>query len=94
MGPILPPLRLCLSARGTGCEQNATSAPIWCQRCSDGARPFVARTQHQYGRMLLARDGPGDREKALGLLTQALGTAKELGMERLAGRAETLPNRL
>jgi hypothetical protein len=44
--------------------------------------------------MLLARDGPGDREKALGLLTQALGTAKELGMERLAGRAETLPNRL
>jgi tetratricopeptide (TPR) repeat protein len=59
-----------------------------------GARPFVARTQHQYGRMLLARDGPGDRDKALVLLTQALGTAKELGMERLAGRAEALLGRL
>ena len=59
-----------------------------------GARPFVARTQHQYGRMLLARDGPGDREKALGLLTQALGTAQELGMERLAGRAEALLGQL
>jgi len=55
-----------------------------------GARPFVARTQHRYGRMLLARDGPGDRDKALVLLTQALGTAKELGMERLAGRAQAL----
>ena len=59
-----------------------------------GARPFVARTQHQYGRMLLTRDGPGDRDKALVLLTQALGTAKELGMERLAGRAEALLGRL
>jgi tetratricopeptide (TPR) repeat protein len=59
-----------------------------------GARPFVARTQDQYARMLLARDGPGDRDKALGLLTQALGTARELGMERLAGRAETLLGRL
>jgi tetratricopeptide (TPR) repeat protein len=59
-----------------------------------GARPFVARTQHQYARMLLARDGPGDREKALILLTQALDTAKELGMERLAGRAEALMGQL
>jgi class 3 adenylate cyclase/tetratricopeptide (TPR) repeat protein len=55
-----------------------------------GAWPFVARTEHQYAHMLLARDGPGDREKALGLLTLALGAAKELGMERLAGRAEAL----
>jgi tetratricopeptide (TPR) repeat protein len=59
-----------------------------------GARPFVARTQHQYGAMLLARDGPGDREKALTLLTQALDIAKELGMERLVGRAEALLGQL
>jgi tetratricopeptide (TPR) repeat protein len=59
-----------------------------------GARPFVARTQHQYARMLLARDGPGDREKALTLLTQALDTAKELGMERLVGRAKALLDQL
>ena len=59
-----------------------------------GARPFVARTQHQYARMLLARDGRGDREKALTLLTQALDIAKELGMERLVGRAEALLGQL
>jgi hypothetical protein len=44
--------------------------------------------------MLLARDGPGDREKALTLLTQALDIAKELGMERLVGRAEALLGQL
>ncbi len=37
-----------------------------------------------------ARDGPGDREKALTLLTQALDITKELGMERLVGRTEAL----
>jgi hypothetical protein len=33
-----------------------------------GARPWLARTQYEYGRMLLARDAPGDRELALDLL--------------------------
>jgi tetratricopeptide (TPR) repeat protein len=61
---------------------------------SMGARPFVARTRHQYARMLLARGDPGDRGKALTLLTQALDIAKELGMERLVGRAEALLGQL
>jgi class 3 adenylate cyclase len=40
--------------------------------------------------MLLARDEPGDRERALELLGQALSTAQELGMKRLIETALTL----
>ncbi|MGH7899136.1 MAG: adenylate/guanylate cyclase domain-containing protein, partial [Candidatus Binatia bacterium] len=52
-----------------------------------GAKPFVAHVQHEYARTLLARGGPGDREKALGLLNLALETARELGMTKLVERA-------
>jgi class 3 adenylate cyclase len=63
-----------------------------------GARPWVAQTQHDYAKMLLARDGPGDpstgsgqdRERALELLTQALDTAQELGMKALVERTLAL----
>ncbi|KKK82898.1 hypothetical protein LCGC14_2798790, partial [marine sediment metagenome] len=55
-----------------------------------GARPWVAQTQHDYASMLLARDEPGDREKALELLTQALDAAQELGMKTLVERALAL----
>ena len=43
-----------------------------------GARPFVAHTQYGYAQTLLTRDPPGDRQKALRLLTEALDTAQEL----------------
>jgi hypothetical protein len=49
-----------------------------------GARPWVARTQVDLGR-LLASDGDGDR--AVALFQQALATAEELGMEAVARRA-------
>jgi class 3 adenylate cyclase len=55
-----------------------------------GARPWLARTQHDYAKMLLARDEPGDREKALELLTEALDTAHELGMKALVEKALAL----
>lgn len=55
-----------------------------------GARPWVAHTEHDSAAMLLARGQPGDREKALGLLNRALGTAQELGMTRLVDRALAL----
>jgi tetratricopeptide (TPR) repeat protein len=45
-----------------------------------GARPWLARTQDDYARMLLARDGPGDRQRATELLTAARDTCAELGM--------------
>ncbi len=45
-----------------------------------GGRPFLARTQHEYARMLLARGRAADRGRAAKLLDQALACAEELGL--------------
>jgi tetratricopeptide (TPR) repeat protein len=55
-----------------------------------GARPWVARTQHDYARMLLRRDRVGDRERAAELLTRALETCRELGMPALNRKVTAL----
>jgi hypothetical protein len=39
--------------------------------------------RHDYARMLLDRGEPGDREKALEVLGQALEAAQEMGMTAL-----------
>jgi class 3 adenylate cyclase len=52
-----------------------------------GSPPFTARVQCDYARMLLARDAPGDRERALQLTAESLATARELGMKLVAERA-------
>ncbi len=55
-----------------------------------GARPWLAQTQHDYAEMLVRRSVKGDREKALGLLKQALDTAQEMGMKALVEKALAL----
>ena len=55
-----------------------------------GARPWLAHTQYQYAAMLLARKGPGDRERGLALLEGAAAIARELGMQALAERVAAL----
>jgi predicted ATPase/DNA-binding SARP family transcriptional activator len=45
-----------------------------------GARPWLAYTQEDYGRLLRTRDRPGDRAHAQKLLNDALATYRELGM--------------
>jgi hypothetical protein len=40
--------------------------------------------------MLLTRDGPGDRERARGLLDRALATYHQLGMKRYRASGEVL----
>jgi class 3 adenylate cyclase/tetratricopeptide (TPR) repeat protein len=55
-----------------------------------GARPWVARTQLNYAQMLLARGGPGDQEKARGLLQEALDAAHKIGLVKLASDCEAL----
>ncbi len=55
-----------------------------------GARPWLARTQSWYAAMLQRRDQPGDREKAQGLVNQALATFEELGMKKDVERALAL----
>jgi DNA-binding SARP family transcriptional activator/class 3 adenylate cyclase len=57
---------------------------------SIGALPWLARTQGDYSRMLLARDAPGDREKAQELLDAALAMYRELGMDSYAASASAL----
>jgi class 3 adenylate cyclase len=66
------------------------------QRYDDGVRHFeeaievdremralgwLPRTQCDYARMLVERDGPGDREKALMLLAESLETSRKLGLK-------------
>jgi class 3 adenylate cyclase len=46
-------------------------------------RVWVAWSRHHYAKMLLARDAPSDRERALELMGQALDAAQEMGMKKL-----------
>jgi ATP/maltotriose-dependent transcriptional regulator MalT len=48
-----------------------------------GARPWLAHAQHDYAVMLMSRRQPGDQEKAIALLNEALATARALGMHAL-----------
>jgi len=58
------------------------------------ARPWLAHTQAQYARMLLARNQSGDRDKAALLLAAALVTARELGMHALEERVTIAMTRM
>jgi class 3 adenylate cyclase len=55
-----------------------------------GSRPWTAHTRYDYASMLVARAGPGDRERALGLLSKALDTAQETGMKQVVERGLAL----
>jgi DNA-binding SARP family transcriptional activator/tetratricopeptide (TPR) repeat protein len=51
---------------------------------------WIARTQHEYARMLLLRRRPGDRDKARRLLTEALTAADQFDLKALADKARPL----
>jgi DNA-binding CsgD family transcriptional regulator len=57
------------------------------------AWPWHARAQRDYAAMLLARGRAGDREQAVGLLTDALAAAQRIGMPRLTEQALELLER-
>jgi hypothetical protein len=57
-----------------------------------GARPWVAHTESNYARMLLVRDEPGDRERALKLIRSSLERYRTLGMDSFATGATVLEN--
>ncbi len=54
------------------------------------ARPWLAQTEEDYARMLLARGDAGDVERARELIKAAVGTYREIGMEAYAARASSL----
>jgi DNA-binding SARP family transcriptional activator len=51
---------------------------------------WVAHTQHDYACMLHLRKNPGDGQKAIRLLEQALASAEQLGLTALANKARAL----
>ncbi len=55
-----------------------------------GAALFLAHTQYEYARMLLARGQAGDRIRAQELLRTAAVTAQELGMKSLTERVQAV----
>jgi DNA-binding NarL/FixJ family response regulator len=66
------------------------AALAFCRKA--GYRPELAWTCHDYAEALLQRNNPGDRQKAMALLEEALAISKELGMrpllERVVSRLE------
>ena len=54
-----------------------------------GARPWVAHTRHDLARMLLTRQAPGDRTRAVDELHKAAGIARELGHVALDEKVTT-----
>ena len=59
-----------------------------------GARPWLAHTQHDYARMLMARDKPGDGDRELELVREALDGYQGLGMHTFAAEAARLERSL
>ena len=55
-----------------------------------GAPSWLGYTRIEWARMLLARRGPGDAERAEELLGQAFATARELGLPNVERRARAL----
>src|SRR5206468_3484602 len=55
-----------------------------------GARPFLAWTQLAHARLLLTRDAGARLREATALLTSALATARELGMDGLVAKVRHL----
>jgi tetratricopeptide (TPR) repeat protein len=55
-----------------------------------GARPWVARTQHDFAVLLVNREGQGDRARAIDLLSDALRTCDELGMPALRAKVSAV----
>jgi DNA-binding SARP family transcriptional activator len=59
-----------------------------------GARPWLAHTHSDYARMLIARDKPADRGRALELAGRALEAYRSLGMDSFAAEAARLEREL
>jgi DNA-binding SARP family transcriptional activator len=59
-----------------------------------GARPSLTHTQRDYAQMLLARQQPGDRERALDLVGHALQACRSLGMDSYGAEAGRLERAL
>lgn len=71
--------------RGAEAERHLATALEVNERI--GARPWLAHTQEDYARMLAARGGPDDWERAGELIASAVEGYRRLGMDRFAATA-------
>jgi class 3 adenylate cyclase len=55
-----------------------------------GSHLWVARTRYRHASFLLARNGSGDRDKAIAMIQLALGTCQSFGLETLANKLRVL----
>jgi hypothetical protein len=55
-----------------------------------GARLWLARTQHDYGQLLLTRNRSSGRQRAHELIDAAIATYRESGMDKWAANASRL----
>ena len=83
-GSVSRYLGILAPAAGRGREADRHFEDALAMNAETGALPWLARTRNDYARMRLARDGPGDRERARELLDASLGGYRELGMEPTA----------
>jgi DNA-binding SARP family transcriptional activator len=72
------------AARWDDADRHFTSARSVHERLR--SPPSVAHTEHEHARMLMARGGAEDRDRACDLLASARATAETLGMTRLLER--------
>jgi DNA-binding SARP family transcriptional activator len=87
LGPVARYLG-CLAAatgRWDEADRHFSDALEICERI--GARPWLAHTREDYGRMLLRRGQTDDRTKARGLLSAAAALYRDCGMDAHAQRA-------
>jgi eukaryotic-like serine/threonine-protein kinase len=57
------------------------------------ARPLIVLTQQQYVPMFFVRNHPGDWDRGMAIIEQAIATAQELGMDESATRLAAMKNR-
>lgn len=84
LGAVPRYLGLAEATRGRFAEASRHFEAALAMNVRIGSRPWLARTQHDYAVMRIARDAQGDREAAVALLQEADDTARELGMVCLA----------
>jgi len=93
-GSVLRPLGLLATTMGRWDEAEQHFQGALTKHAQVGARPWLAHAQYAYAVMLLKRRKVANRKKALVLLTQALATAQELGMNGLRSKVQSLRSKV
>jgi tetratricopeptide (TPR) repeat protein len=89
-GPLARYLGLLATATGHADEAERHFEDALAMNARMRARPWLALTEHDYARMLVDRDAPGDRAHARELADRALAAYRQLGMDGYAASASVL----